>query len=97
VYNAWREGICAGLGSALGLTLRICVSANSRNEFVDADFETQNPLSHHCRLWAMVAASVAEEVVLDHLVNLLYSLKNLGASNDGGWGLAYYNSLNLEA
>jgi len=61
-------------------------------DFVDADFQTQNPLSHHCRLWAMVAASVAEEVVLDHLVNLPCSLKNLGASNDDGWGLAYYNN-----
>lgn len=66
-------------------------------DFVDADFQTQNPLSHHCLLWAMVAASVAEEVVLDHLVNLPYSLKNLGASNDDGWGLAYYNNPNLKA
>lgn len=38
-------------------------------DFADADFQTQNPSSHHCRLWAMVAASIAEEVVLDHLVN----------------------------
>jgi hypothetical protein len=86
------------LGLVLLLVLRYAFASAPIVEidFVDADFQTQNPFSHHCRFWAMVASSVAEEVVLDHLVNLPYSLKNLGASNDDSWGLAYYNNLNLE-
>jgi len=47
--------------------------------------------SHQCRLWGMIAYSLPEAVVLDHLINASYSLKNLGASNYNGWGLAYYN------
>lgn len=47
---------------------------------------------HQCRFWGMIAASLPENAVLDDLVNLPYSLKNLGAVNDDGWGLAYYNS-----
>jgi hypothetical protein len=38
-----------------------------------------------------MANSLPRNVVLDHLVSLPYSLKNLGALNDDGWGLAYYN------
>ncbi|MEM4704289.1 MAG: class II glutamine amidotransferase [Candidatus Bathyarchaeia archaeon] len=47
--------------------------------------------SHQCRLWGMTASPLPENVVLDHLVNLPYSLKNLGAYNPNGWGLAFYN------
>ncbi|NIN53186.1 MAG: hypothetical protein GTO23_08540 [Nitrososphaeria archaeon] len=32
-----------------------------------------------------------EDVVLDHLLFLPYSLKNLGGWNEYGWGLAFYN------
>jgi len=49
--------------------------------------------SHQCRFWGMIAGSLPEGVVLDHLINLPYSLKNLGANNRDGWGLAYYNDI----
>jgi predicted glutamine amidotransferase len=39
----------------------------------------------------MIADSLPEAVVLDHLINLPNSLKHLGAFNVNGWGLAYYN------
>jgi len=39
----------------------------------------------------MIAHSLPEDAVLDHLINLPHSLKNLGAINNDGWGLAYYN------
>jgi predicted glutamine amidotransferase len=39
----------------------------------------------------MIAHSLPEAVVLSHLINATYSLKNLGATNSNGWGLAYYN------
>ncbi|MBX5327281.1 DUF2341 domain-containing protein, partial [Candidatus Bathyarchaeota archaeon A05DMB-4] len=50
---------------------------------------------HECRLWGMIANTLPEETVLDHLINLPYSLKNLGGgiqNNNDGWGLAYYMS-----
>jgi hypothetical protein len=47
---------------------------------------------HQCRFWGIIANSLPEETVLNHLINALYSLKNLGAINDDGWGLAYYNN-----
>lgn len=47
--------------------------------------------NHQCRLWGMMANPLPEDVTLDHLLNLPYSLKNLGAINSDGWGLAYYN------
>jgi len=46
---------------------------------------------HECRFWGMIANSLPEDVVLDHLVDLPNSLKNLGATNRDGWGIAYYN------
>ena len=52
---------------------------------------TEADASHECRFWAMVADSFSENVVLDHLINDPFSLKNLGALNVDGWGLAYYN------
>jgi len=46
----------------------------------------------------MTAADVLPEaVVYDHLINLPNSLKNLGAYNPNGWGLAYYNNDGLTA
>jgi predicted glutamine amidotransferase len=47
---------------------------------------------HQCRFWGMIADSLPKNAVLSDLVNLPYSLKNLGAVNDDGWGLAYYKS-----
>jgi len=47
--------------------------------------------AHECRFWGIVASDMPESVVTDHLVNGSSSLKNLGASNYNGWGLAYYN------
>jgi Glutamine amidotransferases class-II len=46
---------------------------------------------HQCRFWAMISHSLPEQVVIDHLINAPYSLKNLGGYNVNGWGLAYYN------
>jgi len=53
---------------------------------------SKDPESHQCRFWAMISDNMPENTVLDHLVNMPSSLKNLGASNRDGWGLAYYNS-----
>jgi len=39
----------------------------------------------------MIADSLPASVVLDHLINSPYSLKNLGRFNVDGWGLAYFN------
>lgn len=39
----------------------------------------------------MIAPSLPEPVVINHLVNGSSSLKVLGAYNYNGWGLAYYN------
>jgi predicted glutamine amidotransferase len=47
---------------------------------------------HECRLWGIVANTIPYSVVMDQLVNLPNSLKNLGANNPNGWGLAYYSS-----
>lgn len=50
--------------------------------------------SHECRFWGMISEILPESVVLDHLVTLPYSLKNLGGGvggNNDGWGLAYYD------
>lgn len=46
---------------------------------------------HQCRLWGMIADSLPESIVIEQLVDAPYSLKNLGAVNYNGWGLAYYN------
>lgn len=56
-----------------------------------AKCDTQNCETHQCRFWGMIAYSLPETVVLDHLINAPHSLKTLGASNYNGWGLAYYN------
>jgi len=49
--------------------------------------------SLECRFWGMVSQeALPQPVVLDHLINLPNSLKNLGATNPDGWGLAHYNS-----
>jgi len=47
---------------------------------------------HQCRFWAMISPSLPEQVVIDHLINAPYSLRNLGGYNVNGWGFAYYNS-----
>jgi predicted glutamine amidotransferase len=39
----------------------------------------------------MISRSLPEQVVIDHLVNAPYSLRNLGSYNVNGWGLVYYN------
>ncbi len=48
---------------------------------------------HECRIWGITANTIPYSVVLDQLVNLPNSLKNLGASNPNGWGLAYYSNI----
>jgi len=53
--------------------------------------QNEDSQPHQCRFWGMSADHLPEDVVLDHLINLPYSLKNLGASNNDGWGFAYYN------
>ena len=47
---------------------------------------------HQCRFWGMIGNNLPADVVQDDLINLQFSLKNLGAYNDDGWGLAFYNS-----
>jgi len=54
-------------------------------------YQNENSQPHQCRFWGMIAGYLPEDVVLGHLINLPYSLKNLGAINDDGWGFAYYN------
>ena len=53
---------------------------------------SSEPLSddHECRMWGMIAYTLPSDTVMDHLVDEPYSLKNLGATNDDGWGLVYY-------
>jgi predicted glutamine amidotransferase len=48
--------------------------------------------SNECRLWGITADSIPHDVVLDELINLPNSLKNLSVSNPDGWGLGFYNS-----
>jgi predicted esterase len=48
-------------------------------------------------MWGMVCSSFPESIVMDQLVNLPDSLKNLGGGPEGpgnvnGWGLLYYSS-----
>lgn len=70
----------------------------SMRSFVETQNSEKNQpseaeVSHECRLWAMISASsLPASVVMSHLVNGAYSLKNLGAINYNGWGLAYYNN-----
>ncbi|NWG10761.1 class II glutamine amidotransferase [Candidatus Bathyarchaeota archaeon] len=47
---------------------------------------------HECRFWAMISPSMPESVAMNQLVYGEQSLKNLGAINYNGWGLAYFNS-----
>lgn len=49
--------------------------------------------THECRMWGMIADSLPHDIVLDHLINLPYSLEALSSSNRDGWGIAYYNDL----
>jgi hypothetical protein len=62
-----------------------------RNHRKVATPQLEENLAHECRFWGMIADPLPENVVLDHLANLPNSLKNLGAFNNNGWGLAYYN------
>lgn len=48
---------------------------------------------HECRIWGITSNATPYSVVLDQLVNLPNSLKNLGANNPNGWGLAYYSNI----
>jgi predicted glutamine amidotransferase len=68
----------------------VSISSTALNVAVAKNF-TQDFGPHQCRLWGIIAYSLPEAVVLNHLINASYSLKNLGASNYNGWGLAYYN------
>jgi len=80
------------LTSSLIIALHYCgYSTSPCNSHLNKVQHLENTLPHECRLWGMIADSLPEDIVLDHLINLPYSLKNLGASNDDGWGLAYYN------
>jgi glutamine amidotransferase len=40
----------------------------------------------------MIANTLPEGIVYEHLINLPNSLKNLGYYNYNGWGIAYYNN-----
>jgi predicted glutamine amidotransferase len=62
-----------------------------------AVWDTSNKLvlhlseTHECRFWGMIAAdTLPHDVVLDHLINMPYSLEALSTSNRDGWGIAYY-------
>lgn len=56
-------------------------------------FNNKKYNSIECRFWGMISQTVLPRaVVLDHLINLPNSLKNLGLTNPDGWGLAYYNN-----
>lgn len=46
--------------------------------------------THECSMWGMIANALPHNVVLYHLINATNSLKNLGQTNDDGWGLVYY-------
>lgn len=82
---------------ALGLILLLvfCFWAvsmpNAERNVIRAEHLTENSQLHQCRFWAMIASSLPETVVLNHLLNSTYSLKNLGVVNNDGWGLAYYD------
>ena len=45
---------------------------------------------HNCRFWAIIAPAVPPSVVHAHLVDMPDAIKQLGKSNDDGWGLGYY-------
>jgi len=81
--------------SAFTLLLLSCflltfVSANTADQVADI-CECAECQFHQCRFWGIVSHSLPEAIVLEHLLNSTYSLKNLGASNQDGWGLAYYD------
>jgi len=89
------------LASLLLLTLHLYANLTMENEAnsttvrhphsVMARHLEEESQSHECRFWGIVAEFLPDDVVLDHLINLPYSLKNLGAFNNDGWGLAYFN------
>jgi predicted glutamine amidotransferase len=75
----------------LSVQLPTITSVNIQN--LDKLQHSESKASHECRFWAMISSScLPESVVMDHLVCGAYSLKNLGAINYNGWGLAYFNS-----
>ncbi len=53
--------------------------------------------AHECRLWAVTAPDVPGAVLRAHLVDLPDSIKNLGESNDNGWGLGWWTPDDDEA
>ncbi len=51
---------------------------------------------HECRMWGMIAENLLGTAVLDHLINMPYSLKILGGTpyaNVDSWGLAYFDTV----
>jgi len=46
---------------------------------------------HECRLWAMTAPDIPGAALRAHLVDQPDSIKNLGRTNDNGWGLAWWS------
>ncbi len=46
--------------------------------------------SHNCRLWGMAGETPRSSAILQQLVTARFSLDSLSASNDDGWGLAWF-------
>ncbi len=74
----------------------LCVLVRSGSSQV-GNSDSDSLIDDQCRMWGMVSPSFPESVVMDQLVNLPNSLKNLGGGPDGrgnvdGWGLVYFSS-----
>lgn len=70
----------------------IIMSAGPMHGSIDDKSDFDGSAAHQCRFWGMIGNNLPADVVQDDLIGLQFSLKNLGAYNDDGWGLAFYNS-----
>ncbi len=70
----------------------IIMPAGPMHSSVDDKSDFDVSAAHQCRFWGMIGNNLPADVVQDDLISLQFSLKNLGAYNDDGWGLAFYNS-----
>ena len=43
----------------------------------------------YCRMWGIISDSVPDDVIENHLIHDLYSIKNLSTDNRDGWGIIY--------
>lgn len=74
------------------LSVVVLTSTFVKNQNLNKEQHLVSETSHECRFWAMISSSLPESVVMNQLVYGEESLKNLGAINYNGWGLAYFNS-----